>query len=110
MNQNIIGPTQVDHLLSGNAVRAIISRRRPNLTLWDNEKIARICRIHKAIHIQRQSLVRASLFGRNAGQHAVQFGMGNQLWTLAHRKATDMRHGGQMDRAWEGRAQMFHNV
>ena len=74
----------------------MIPRRGPNLAPAHDEEIAGIRRVHEAMRIKHQGLIRARLFSLKTGQNAVQLGMRIVFRILAHRQAAHLRHGGQL--------------
>ena len=61
------------------------------------------------MHIQHQRLIRAGLFGGNAGEDAVQLGVRVQLRVLRHGQAAHMGNSRQLDRARQLLAAVLHD-
>ena len=57
--------------------------------------------VYEAVDIKHQRLVGACLFSGDAGENAVELGMGVELWVLCHRQAADVRNCGEADGAWD---------
>ncbi len=61
------------------------------------------------MHIEHQRLVRAGLFGGDAGEDAVELGVRVQLGILGHRQPAQMRDGRKPNRAGERGARVLHD-
>ncbi len=96
---NVVRPAQVDDLLPGHAVHAVVSGRGPDLALAHDEKVAGIGGVDEAVRIEHQRLVGARLLGLQAGDHAVELGVAVVLGVLRHRQAAHLRHGREPDAA-----------
>ena len=111
-HRDAVCAAQVDHLLAGHPVHAVIPGRGPNLAPAHDKEIAGIGRVHEPMRVEHQGLVRARLLGLKAGQNAVELGMRIVFRVLAHRQAAHLRDGRKPD-ARAGQAihglGMFHD-
>ena len=91
-HRNVVCAAEVDDLLTGHAVHAVVTSRGPNLSATDDEEVTRIRGVHKAIGIQHQRLISARLFCLKAGDDAVQLRVAVVFRVLRHRQTAHLRH------------------
>ena len=96
-NRDVICAAQVDDLLTRDAVHAVVAGRGPNRTFANNEEVAGVGGVHKAVRVKHQGFVGTCLFGLKAGNDAVQFRVAVVLGVLAHGQAAHLWDSGEAD-------------